>query len=143
MCILANTFVKVGVGIINCQPNRKQDVPSPAIKAASVSLVPLSLTAHKQRCAGITLPSAFLFRLAVFFILVTCVCRQHCEVLGRGRIMLSKGSRGWESLTAGGRRLRWQSEDVRVAGLQGLCLGSKHTDSTSGSLPLPISRRRG
>lgn len=27
----------------------------------------------------------------------------------------------------GGRRLRWQSEDVRVAGFQGSCLGSKHT----------------
>lgn len=143
MCILDNTFAKVGVGIINCQPNRKQDVPSPAIKAASVSLVPLSLTAHKKQCAGITWQSAFLFRLAVLFIVVTCVCRQLCEVLGRGRIMFSKGSRGWESLTAGGRRLRWQSEDVRVAGLQGLCLGSKHTDSTSGSLPLPISRQRG
>ena len=48
-------------------------------------------------------------------------------VLGGGRIMSSKGSRGWESLTVGGRRLRWQSEDVRVAGLQGSCLGSKHT----------------
>lgn len=59
MCILANTFVKVGVGIINCQPNRNQDVPSPAIKAACVSLVPLSLTAHKQQCGGANIAVCF------------------------------------------------------------------------------------
>lgn len=52
MCVLANMFMEVGVGINNCQPNRKLHVPSPAVKAACVSLVPWSLTAHKPQRVG-------------------------------------------------------------------------------------------
>jgi len=40
--------------------------------------------------------------------------------------MFCKGSRGWESLTMGGRRLWWQSEAVRVVELQGSCWSSNH-----------------
>lgn len=53
MCVhLANRFMEVGVGVINCRRNRKSHVPSPAVKAACVSLVPWSSTAHKPQRVG-------------------------------------------------------------------------------------------